>query len=137
MTVESMTGRFTSLLAFVGFAVFSASPTIAAAPSPPIAGYTCMGLNITNAQAHDFNFEVPIRAAPNSSSPVVEIASGTFPMRSPRHEVGGFVEVLTATVKPGWIAAQYVKPYFAPLDPGAKCFPVLSPTGRVMFSYSH
>lgn len=128
-----------SILSLGFWAVFElyARPTLAAVPQSPIPGYTCMSLNITDAQAHDFNFEVPIRITPNNSSQVIEVASGTFPVRMPRREVGGFVEVLTSTAKAGWISARYVRPYFAPLDPSSKCFPVLSPSGRVMFSYSH
>lgn len=109
----------------------------AAVSQSPIPGYVCMDLNITDAQAHDFHFEVPIRSTPDARSQVIQNAGGTFAMRSPRHEVGGFVEILTVNRSIGWISAQYVKPYFAPLDPTAKCFPVLSPAGRVMFSYSH
>ena len=48
---------------------------IAAVPLSPIPGYVCMGLNITNAQAHDFNFEVPIRSEPNSRSQVLQTAA--------------------------------------------------------------
>lgn len=124
-------------LGLLALVELNARSTLAAIPQSPIPGYSCMGLNITDAQAHDFNFEVPIRITPNNNSQVLEVASGTFPMRMPRHEVGGFVEVLTSSAKAGWIAARYVRPYFAPLDPSAKCFPVLSPSGRVTFSYSH
>ena len=109
---------------------------IAAVPLSPIPGYVCMGLNITNAQAHDFNFEVPIRSEPNSRSQVLQTAAGVLAMRSPRHEVAGFVELLTAKQLPGWIEARYVGPRTTPLNPRSRCWPVISPKGTVMFSYS-
>lgn len=108
----------------------------AAVPLTPIPGYVCMGLNITDAQAHDFNFEVPIRSEPNSKSPVLQTAAGVLAMRAPRHEVAGFVELLTARQIPGWIEARYVGPHTTPLNPHSRCWPVVSPKGTVMFSYS-
>lgn len=123
------------LCAIAVIAFTSGSPS-AAVPLTPIPGYVCMGLKITDAQAHDFNFEVPIRLEPNSKSQVVQTAAGVLAMRSPRHEVAGFVELLTAKQTPGWIESRYVGPHTTPLNPRARCWPVVSPQGRVTFSYS-
>ena len=129
--------RVSCLVIAAGIALIAGNiEASAAVQQSPIPGYVCMDLNITDAQAHDFHFEVPIRSAADSKSQVIQTAAGTFAMRSPRHEVSGFVEVLTANRSIGWIASQYVRAHFAPLNPKSKCFPVLSATGRVMFSYS-
>ncbi len=114
-----------------------ASRESVAAQQSPIPGFACMSLNISDAQAHDFNFHVPFYASPDPTSPTIGIASASVAVRSPLHEVGAYAEAMMLSGKTGWIAARFLKPHFSPLDPSAKCIPVVLATGRLGFAYLH
>jgi hypothetical protein len=100
-------------------------------------GYTCMTLNITDAQAQDFKFHVPFHSAPDASSQTVGFAGSQVAVRYPTHEVNGFLEALFPTGSTAWIAADLVRPYHSNLDPTAKCIPVIMANGKQGFSYPH
>ena len=93
----------------------------------PIPGYKCAKLNITEHEAMDFHFAVPIRLAPNPQAPVGTNASAVLLEKQPVHAENGFVEVLQLNGQPGWIEQKRVKPY----DPLAKCTPSVLSNGRI------
>ncbi len=103
----------------------------------PLNGYTCMSLNITDAQAHDFHYHVPFYAKPSSTSDVVGYASSQVAVRVPAHTVDGFTEALFPTGAAVWIQSTLLRPYHSTLDPTARCVPTILANGRVGFSYPH
>ena len=105
--------------------------------SRPIPGYICMSLNITDAQAHDFSFQVPFHSEPNPGSSTIGAVTASVAVRSPLHEVNGFIEALTLTGRVGWVPARFLKAHSSPLDPTARCVPVVLPDGRLGFAYPH
>jgi hypothetical protein len=94
-----------------------------------IPGYKCMKLNLTEKQALDFSGAslVWILTAPETHAPRGTWAASVVFVRTPEHLVNGYLEVLQATGKPGWIEADQVKPY----DPNMRCVPSVMSNGRI------
>jgi hypothetical protein len=94
-----------------------------------IPGYKCMKLNLTEKQALDFSGAslVWILTAPETRAPRGTWAASVVLVRTPEHLVNGYLEVLQATGKPGWIEADQVKPY----DPNMRCMPSVMSNGRI------
>jgi hypothetical protein len=99
-------------------------------PVRPIEGYVCANLKLSEHEATDFHFAVPIRTAPAPNAPVGTNAASVLLLKSPRHEVNGFLEVLQLNGQPGWIEASRVKPF----DPLSRCQPAILSNGRIGFS---
>lgn len=93
----------------------------------PVPGFACAKLNLTEQQALDMHFAVPIRTVPEPSATVGTTASAVLFVRQPIHVVNGYIEVLQLTGQPGWIERKWVKPY----DPLARCVPSVMSNGRV------
>lgn len=107
-----------------------AAPALAGAVYPvrPIEGYVCGKLAMSPSEAKDFNFSVPIRVAPSPSAAVGTLAASVLLLKSPTHEVAGFVEVLQLDGKPGWIERSRVQPF------NGLCRPSVLSNGRIGFN---
>jgi hypothetical protein len=103
----------------------------------PVIGYQCMALNLTVEQTQDPNLHVPVYAGPSASAQVVGYASLQVAVRSPLHEVNGFVEALSPTGNVIWIKGNVVRPYHSLADPTARCVSVKFSNGRYGFDYPH
>ena len=101
----------------------------------PLAGYECMSLNISDAQAHDFHFHVIYYSEPNAASPEVGYAGSQVAVRKPHVVVNGFAQALFPTGVVGWIEADLLRSYRSPFNPSTKCIPVMFSDGRRDFQY--
>lgn len=99
----------------------------------PLPDYKCEILDITDAQAHDPAFSIPILTRPDARAPVLSGAAGLVIVHAPEIRVNGYLQVLAFSGTPGWIAASAVRPYAIPGQPEARCVPSLMSNGRVGF----
>lgn len=94
----------------------------------PLDGYACARLNATEAEMlNPHGTGIVIRTQPNPSAPVGTTAPSVVFVRHPLHVVNGFAEVMQITGKPGWIAADKIKPF----DSLTRCAPSLMSNGRI------
>jgi hypothetical protein len=89
----------------------------------PAMGLTCMSLIVTDRQAMDPAFVVPLYAEPSPNAPAVGRASATVFVRSPVVEQNGFLEAMLFNGKVGWISARAVKPWKSLGNTGERCVP--------------
>ncbi len=94
----------------------------------PLDGVACTVLNVPEAQLADRHGPgVPILADPRPDAATLVTASNIVFAKTPRHVVNGYAEVVTLDNRPGWIAADKIRPF----DPLARCVPSLMSNGRV------
>ena len=103
----------------------------------PLPGYVCMMLNLTEQQSMDQSVNVPVRAGPSATAPVLGSAPSTVAVRSPVRPLNGFLEALFPTGQTVWIAAESLRPYRSLADPTAKCGPSIMSNGKPGFSHPH
>lgn len=120
-------------LIVVGSALSAERPHIVG----PVIGYQCMTLNLTVEQTQDPNLHIPVYAGPSASAQVVGYAALQVAVRSPLHEVNGFVEALSPMGNVIWIKGNVLRPYHSLADPTARCIPVKFSNGRYGFDYPH
>jgi len=116
--------RRAALILVLSSSAAAAQPVYAVRPIP---GYACAKLNITEHEAMDFHFAVPIRSAPDPHAAIGTNASAVLLLKQPVHAENGYVEVLQLNGQPGWIEQNRVKPY----DPHARCVPSVLSNGRI------
>lgn len=93
----------------------------AVAPAP---GLTCMSLIITEQQARDVHFIVPVLHEPQpSSSPPVGRASSIVLARSPVVRQNGYIAVVLFNGTSGWVEESKVMPWHPPGSIGGHCRP--------------
>jgi hypothetical protein len=118
----------------LSLAIISAPAFGALRAVSPLPGYQCMVLNLSEKEAMDFNFHVPVRAEPVAGAPAVGWAGAIVAVRDPRHVVNGFAEALFPTGATVWIASNMLRPY---QSPGVKCVPSLMSNGKPGFAFPH
>jgi hypothetical protein len=90
-------------------------------------------LNLTERQLMDPTLEVPVRASPSVSAPVVASAGAVVVVRDAEAPINGFVQMLTPDARQAWIAASVLRPYRSESNPAARCVPEVLPNGRIGF----
>lgn len=106
---------------------------MAQAAVAPLPGYECRVLDITDAQAHDPAFGMPVLTRPAIDAPVLGNASGIVLVHTPAVPVNGYLQVLFPNRRTGWIAPSALRPYRSRGNPGARCTPVLLSNGIAGF----
>ncbi|MDT8278893.1 hypothetical protein RQ734_22845 [Roseomonas mucosa] len=101
----------------------------------PIPGYACMQLNLTEKQMFDYNSLPPVREQPSSSSHSIGVASGIVITENPVREENGFVAMMLANGKKGWVAADKLQPYHSSSNPPARCVPSIMSNGRIGLAF--
>lgn len=99
----------------------------------PLPGYKCAILDITDAQAQDPAFSIPILTRPDAKAPVLSGAAGLVIVHAPEVRVNSYLQVLAFSGQQGWIASSAVRPYAIPGRRDARCVPSLMSNGRVGF----
>ena len=129
-----MTRRFLLLLSVVLTAphLAAADPRTAVAPIP---GLACMSLKVSDAQAMDPNFVVPLHQEPSEASPAMGRASAIVLVRKPEVQQNGFVAAVLFNGRPGWIRADDVKPWVNPGGNGQRCVPSRMSDGSIGFNF--
>lgn len=94
----------------------------------PIEGFVCMRLNVTEAQVlNPGGTGIFILTAPDATAQRGTSAPATVFVRKPEHRINNFLEVLQLNGKPGWIAADKVRP----MDQNLRCVPSVMSNGRI------
>ena len=109
-----------------------AAPRTAVAPIP---GLACMSLKVSDAQAMDPHFIVPLHQDPSESSPAMGRASGIVLVRNPEVQQNGFVAAVLFNGRPGWIKADGIKPWVNPGGNGQRCVPSRMSDGSIGFNF--
>jgi hypothetical protein len=94
-------------------------------------GYACMSLDPASEAATSQSKLPPLFAEPSASSQQVGFPTGIVLVRTPRHEVNGFVEMLRMNGQKGWINAQNLRVWHSPNGSAAKCQPAVLSNGRI------
>lgn len=103
-----------------------ATPALAQdASSHPLAGLTCMTLNLTPEQWQS-GFMPPVFAKPDAASQPIGTIGGRFLAPTPLASRSGFVLVMRPDTSLVWLSEAYAKPYTA-----SSCQPVQFANGRV------
>ena len=100
-----------------------------------LSGYQCMSLNLSEQAMMNPTIHVPIKAAPSPSAATIGNAIATVIAREPETTQNGYVSVLFLTGRPGWVQAQYLKPWRNPGSSGQQCVPAMMSNGRLGFDY--
>ena len=126
-------------LSLIGLSVvFTASHSAYAAPRTvvaPIPELACMSLKVSDAQAMDPNFVVPLHQEPSEPSPAIGRASGIVLVRNPRIQQNGFVAAVLFNGHPGWIKADDIKSWVNPGGNGQRCVPSRMSDGSIGFDF--
>lgn len=101
----------------------------------PLEGLACMSLNMTQEQAMDPSFVVPLYSEPTSGSRAVGQASSIVIVRNPEVEKNGFISAVLFNGRSGWIAASKVRPWQNPGGNGQRCVPSRMSDGSVGFAF--
>lgn len=98
-----------------------------------IPGAKCMLLNLTHEQLMDNSIDIPIRTEPRLDAPELALSTVTVIVRDIPGNTNGFVEVMLANGRTGWIESRWLKPWSNPNSPTARCRPVVLSNGRLGF----
>lgn len=99
---------------FVCLALVVSAPAVAGyGPTyyHPDHNYICLSLNITDQQANDFKFSVPVRGGPSPDAAIVGSAASIVFERRDATPTAGFTPIALFNRKPGWIEDKWVIPY--------------------------
>ena len=118
-------------------AVICASPALASGLTVVrhLNGYQCMSLNLSDQAMMNPSTRIPIKAGPSPASATIGNAIATVIARQPETLQNGYVSVLFLTGRPGWVQAQYLKPWRNPGTSGQRCVPAVMSNGRLGFDY--
>lgn len=94
-------------------------------PVKPLAGYKCMKLIQSDAEAFASRSPVSIMSEPINGQTLVG-APSVLLVKTPEQLMSGYLAVKTNTGRDGWIEADRVSPY----DPNARCVPSLMSNGH-------
>lgn len=126
-------------IAFLALAVVAVVPAIVSAQGrtavAPESGLACMSLRMTETQAMDPSFVVPLRSAPSATAPSIGQASAIVLVRSPQVVSNGFVKAILFNGREGWIAAADIKPWQNPSGNGQRCIPSKMSDGSIGFAF--
>ena len=106
---------------------------MAQAAVAPLPDYECRVLDITDAQAHDPAFSMPVLTRPEIDAPVLGGANGIVLVHIPAVAVNGYLQILQPNRRTGWIAPSALRPYKSRSHPGARCTPVILSNGIAGF----
>lgn len=98
-------------------------------------GLSCMSLRVSDQQAMDPTFVVPLHAQPSSAAPSIGRASSIVIVRSPQVEQDGFIAAVLFNGRAGWISAADLKPWVNPGSNGQRCIPSRMSDGSIGFDF--
>ena len=101
----------------------------------PLAGYSCMSLNLTQEQMMDFNAVPPVLATPRANAPKIGDTSSVVIVADPVRAENGYVSILMLNGRPGWVQASKLKPYHSVSNPSARCVPSMMSNGKPGFAF--
>ena len=98
-------------------------------------GFQCMSLKVSDRQAMDPSFIVPLKAEPSASSSDIGRAAATVFVRSPLVERNGYIAAILYNGRPGWIAATTVSAWHSPGGPAHECIPSRMSDGSIGLTF--
>ncbi len=102
-------------------------------PVAPFPGLACMSLKVTNQQAMDPSFVVPVYQQPSGNSPAVGRASAIVFARKPEVVKNGFVAAVLFNGTSGWVSANTVGPWHTMDGSPRRCVPSRMSDGSIGF----
>jgi hypothetical protein len=97
----------------------------------PVPGYICTLLSPEDLQIADPSELPPVLAGPSPTAERLGIPTMITIVKWPRHQVGGYIEMLRANGQTGWIEASHLRPWHSMDNTDGKCVPSLLSNGRV------
>lgn len=98
-----------------------------------LAGAKCMLLNLSFDQMMDESIKIPIRASPRQDATEIGTPGSTVIVRDTPASPNGYVEVMLADGRTGWLQERWLKPWASSTSPQRRCRPALFANGRVGF----
>lgn len=114
--------------------------TAQAQPAPrhvvgTVNNYTCMMLQLTDAQRMDFNHPLQFKSAPNDDAPDAGLIPNQVAVATGGQQENGYVEGLDFAGRRVWVPLRFIAPYHAKSDPSAQCYVVKYSDGKYGFRY--
>jgi hypothetical protein len=97
----------------------------------PVPGYICTLLSPEDLELTVQSELPPVLAGPSPTAERLGFPSEIVIVKWPRHEVGGYIEMLRANGQTGWIEASHLRPWHSMDNANVKCVPSLLSNGRV------
>ncbi len=107
-----------------------ASPRYPVAPLPSL---SCLSLKVTDQQAMDPSFVVPLYEKPSLSSQVVGRASAIVLAKNPMVSRDGFIAAVLFNGVTGWVPAKDVGPWHTMNGSPGRCVPSRMSDGSIGF----
>ena len=92
----------------------------------------CMTLNLAPQQMADPSVDIPVRATPRTDAPTIGSTGATVIVRE-GSLTNGFVEVMLANGRTGWMEANSLRPWAPRPGTQATCRPAVLSNGRFGF----
>ena len=99
--------------------------------------YTCMMLNLTDAQRMDFNNPPQFKASPADNAPDAGMMPNQVAVLTGGQSQNGYAEAINFAGRPVWVPTRMLAPYHAKADPTAQCRVVKYSDGKYGFRYDH
>lgn len=117
--------------------ISTASPALAQARHVVgrLSGFACMSLKVTDRQAMDPSFVVPLKTQPSASASDVGRAAATVFVRSPVVERNGYIAAILFNGQPGWISANALVAWHSPGGPAHECIPSRMSDGSIGLTF--
>jgi hypothetical protein len=102
-------------------------------PVAPLAGFKCMALNVTDQQAMDPHFLVPLKQEPSTGSADVGRASSVVLVQDPEVARNGFLAAILFNGRQGWVQSSALKPWHSLNGSAERCIPSRMSDGSIGF----
>ncbi|GBR27062.1 hypothetical protein AA0488_1035 [Kozakia baliensis NRIC 0488] len=99
--------------------------------------YTCMMLQLTDAQRMDFNHPPQFKAAPTDDAADAGMMPNQVAVATGAEPQNGYVEAMNFAGRLVWVPTRLLAPYHAKADPTAQCRVVKYSDGKYGFRYDH
>lgn len=79
----------------------------------------------------------PVLATPREGAATIGIAADTVIVERPSSVVNGYVRVLQADGRGGWVQRRRLRPWTVAASPALRCIPAMMSDGRPGVTYAH
>ena len=101
----------------------------------PLPGYVCMQLALSPEEVADPTKGVPVRDTPSLAVRIAGWVPSVVVMPAPQQPTAGFLQVVFADSRRGWVQAAAIKPWSSTYNPGQRCIPSVMSNGLIGFDF--
>jgi len=101
----------------------------------PLPGYVCMKLALSPEEFSDLTKAVPVRDTPSLSVRIAGWLPSVVVMPVPQQPTSGFLQVVFADSRRGWVQAVAIKPWSSIYNPDQRCIPSVMSNGLIGFDF--